>query len=53
MPVASILGYLASGMTIEEFVSESNWVTREDVLEAMAFTSVMMQDNFMPITTSG
>ncbi|MBY0435452.1 MAG: DUF433 domain-containing protein [Cyclobacteriaceae bacterium] len=53
MPVASILGYLASGMTIEEFVSEFNWVTREDVLEAMAFASVMMQDNFMPITTSG
>lgn len=53
MPVASILAYLASGMTTEEFVKEFNWITKEDVLEAMAFASVMMQDNFMPITNNG
>ena len=53
MPIASILAYLASGMTIEEFVKEFNWITKEDILEAMAFASVMMQDNFMPFTKSG
>jgi uncharacterized protein (DUF433 family) len=53
MPVASILSYLAGGMTMEEFVKEFNWITREDVLEAMAFASVMMQDNFMPVAKKG
>ena len=53
MPVASILAYLASGMTIEEFITEFKWIKREDVLEAMAFASAMMQDNFMPVTKKG
>jgi uncharacterized protein (DUF433 family) len=53
MPVASILAYLAGGMTMEEFAKEFNWITREDVLEAMAFASVMMQDNFMPVAKNG
>ena len=53
MPVSSILAYLASGMTIDEFVKEFNSITKEDVLEAMAFASVMMQDNFMPVTRNG
>lgn len=53
MPVASILAYLASGMTIDEFTNEFNWITKEDVLEAMAFASMMMRDNFMPVTKNG
>lgn len=53
MPVASILAYLASGMTIEEFVKEFGSITKDDVLEAIAFASVMMQDNFMPVTRNG
>lgn len=53
MPIASILAYLASGMTIEEFLTEFKWIKREDVLEAMAFASAMMQDNFMPVTKKG
>ena len=53
IPIASILAYLASGMTIEEFIKEFKWISREDILEAMAFASVMMQDNFMPVTKNG
>jgi uncharacterized protein (DUF433 family) len=53
MPIASILAYLASGMTIEEFINEFNWITKEDVLEAMAFASMMMGDNFMPVMKNG
>lgn len=49
MPVSSILSYLASGMTIEEFLKEFNWLTREDVLEAIAFAAVMMQDKYIPL----
>ena len=35
--VYDILEYLASGMTIEELVKEFTSITREDVLEAIAF----------------
>jgi uncharacterized protein (DUF433 family) len=49
MPVSSILSYLAGGASIEEFTKEFNWVSREDVLEAIAFASVMMQDRYVPL----
>jgi uncharacterized protein (DUF433 family) len=52
MPVASILAYLAGGMTIEAFLNEFHWITKEDVLEAMAFASAMMQDTFLPLEKS-
>ena len=49
MPVSSLLDYLSSGMTIEQLIGEFNWLTREDVLEALAFSSQMIQDRFIPI----
>ncbi len=49
MPVSSILSYLASGMTVEEFIHDFNWLTKEDVLEAIAFAAVMMQDKYIPL----
>lgn len=52
MPISSILSYLASGMTVDEFVQEFNWLTRDDVLEAISFASVMMQDKFVPLEKS-
>ena len=41
MPVSSILAYLASGMTIAEFVKEFDTITKDDVLEAIAFASIL------------
>lgn len=49
IPVSSILSYLASGMTIEEFLKEFSWLTKDDVLEALAFAAVMMQDKYIPL----
>lgn len=49
MPVASILSYLSSGMNIEDFLKEFNWITREDVLEALAFASYMTNDRIIPL----
>ena len=49
MPVSSILSYLSSGMTVEEFLTEFKNLTKEDVMEAMAFASVMMEDKFLPL----
>jgi uncharacterized protein (DUF433 family) len=39
-PVSSILDYLASGMTIDAFLSEFDYLTREDVLQALAFSRI-------------
>ena len=48
MPVASILDYLASGMTIEELLTEFTFLEREDVLQALAFASDTMQERYIP-----
>lgn len=49
MPVSSILSYLSSGMSVEEFLSEFKGITREDVMEAIAFAALMTEDKFIPI----
>jgi uncharacterized protein (DUF433 family) len=49
IPVASVLAYLAGGMSIDEFLKEFYWLEREDVLESLAFSSSMMNDRLIPI----
>lgn len=49
IPVSSVLAYLAGGMTIEEFLTEFHWVSREAVLQALAFTSEMMNEQLIPL----
>lgn len=39
MPVVSVLGYLGGGMSVEEFTQEFFWISRQQVLDAMAFAS--------------
>lgn len=45
MPVSSILSYLSSGMTVDEFLQEFQQLTKEDVMEAIAFAGAMMDDH--------
>lgn len=49
MPVSSVLSYLSSGMTIEEMLKEFDRLTREDILEAFAFSASMMNDRIIPM----
>ncbi len=49
IPVSSVLAYLASGMTIEQILSEFNWLEREDILQALAFSANMLNDRIIPI----
>ena len=49
IPVDSVLGYLAGGMSVDDFVTEYHWVTKEDVLEALAFASLMMSGRYIPL----
>ncbi len=49
MPVSSVLSYLSSGMALEDLLKEFSQLTREDVLEALAFASVMMNERLIPL----
>ncbi len=47
--ISSLLAYLAGGMTISEFLQEFPWVTEADVLQSLAFCSMMMSDELIPL----
>ncbi|GAB4020858.1 hypothetical protein GCM10028773_27490 [Spirosoma koreense] len=48
-PVTSLLAYLSSGMTYEELLNEFPFLEREDILEALSFSSEMLHENFFPL----
>ena len=49
IPVASILQYLASGMTIEEVLQEWPELEREDILQALGFAAWAMEERIVPM----
>jgi Uncharacterized conserved protein len=48
MPVSSILSYLSSGMSVNDFLAEFKGITKEDIMEAIAFAAMMTEDKFIP-----
>ena len=44
MPVASILNYLASGMTVDEILKEWPELEREDVYQALGYAALEMEE---------
>lgn len=48
-PVTSLLAYLSSGMTYEELLQQFSFLEREDILQALSFSSEMLHDNFFPL----
>jgi uncharacterized protein (DUF433 family) len=49
MPVASILSYLSSGMTIEEILKEWPELEREDIYQALGYASWAMEEKVVPL----
>lgn len=47
MPVSSILEYLSSDMSIKELLEDFPFLSKADVLEALAFSARMMQDKYL------
>jgi len=47
MPVSSILGYLGSGMTIEDIVREWPELEAEDVYQALGYAATAMEEEIM------
>jgi uncharacterized protein (DUF433 family) len=53
MPVASILSYLASGMTIDEILHEWPELERENVQQALAYASWAMEERVVSLEPAG
>ena len=52
MPVASILAYLGSGMTAEEILAEWPELESEDLSQALAYASSVLEERVVPLTGS-
>jgi uncharacterized protein (DUF433 family) len=50
MPVASILSYLSSGMTIDEILTEWPELEREDIYQALGYAAWAMEEKVVPLT---
>jgi uncharacterized protein (DUF433 family) len=49
MPVASILSYLSSGMTVEEILKEWPELEREDIYQALGYAAWAMEERVVPL----
>ncbi|MBA7711841.1 hypothetical protein ES703_120807 [subsurface metagenome] len=49
MPVASILSYLSSGMTVEEILKEWPELEQEDIRQALGYAACTMQERVIPL----
>lgn len=49
MPVASVLAYMSSGMTTDEILSEWPELEMEDVFQALAYASSVLEEEVVPL----
>lgn len=48
IPVASILSYLSSGMSVEEILREWPELDREDIYQALGYAALAMEERIVP-----
>ena len=49
MPVSSLLGYLASGMTVDEVLEEWPELELEDIYQALGYAAWAMTERVLPL----
>ena len=49
MPVASILSYLSSGMTLEDILEEWTELEAEDIYQSLGYAAWMMEERVVPL----
>lgn len=52
MPVASVLSYLSSGMTLEDILKEWPELEKDDIYQALGYAAEAMQERVIPFTES-
>lgn len=53
LPVASILSYLSSGMTIAEILKEWPELEQDDIYQALGYAALTMEERIIPQDTIG
>jgi uncharacterized protein (DUF433 family) len=48
-PVTTLLGYLAGGMSQEDLIKEFPFLEKADILEALAFAALSMDEQYLPL----
>ncbi len=49
MPVASILSYLSSGMSVDDILREWPELEREDIYQALGYAAWAMEERVVPL----
>jgi len=49
VPVASILSYLSSGMTVDDILREWPELEREDIYQALGYAALAMEERVVPL----
>ncbi len=49
MPVASVLGYLSSGMAIKDIINSWPELEVDDIYQALAYASWAMEESILPM----
>ena len=49
MPVASVLAYLSSGMTIDQILQEWPELERDDIYQALGYAAWAMEERIVPM----
>ncbi len=49
MPIASILSYLSSGMTVNEILKEWPELENEDIYQALGYAAWAMEEKVVPL----
>ncbi len=50
MPVASLLSYLSSGMSVEDILREWPEIEYEDILQALGYAAWAMEERIVPMS---
>jgi uncharacterized protein (DUF433 family) len=48
-PVNTLIGYLAGGMSFEQIIEDFPFLEKADILEALGFVALTMDDKYMPL----
>jgi len=49
MPIASVLGYLSSGMVIKDILKSWPELEADDIYQALAYASWAMEESVLPV----
>ena len=52
MPVASILTYLSSGLTVDELLEQWPELEREDIYQALGYAAWAMEERVLPLAAA-